>query len=60
MSVSEDEQEIQRLEQEKANIENQSHNGFADASRFRQLDYEIQAAEERLARERQHPEEGEG
>jgi uncharacterized protein involved in exopolysaccharide biosynthesis len=60
MSVSDDEQTLQRLEEEKAAIQSRQHNGYADASRLVRLESEIEAVEERIARERQRAEHGEG
>jgi hypothetical protein len=60
MGVSDDEQTIQNLEQEEAAIQSRPHNGYSDAARFTRLESEIQAVEERISREKQRAEQGEG
>lgn len=60
MSLSDDEQTLQRFEQELAAIQSNPHNGYADASRFARLESDIQAVQRRIARERQRAEPGEG
>jgi hypothetical protein len=60
MSVSDDEQELQKLEAEKAAVQNRPHNGYADAGRFVQLEFEIEAVEGRILRGKQRAEHGEG
>jgi len=60
MSVADDERAIQRLEQEKAAFESRPHSGYADASHVRGLDSEIEAIRNRIAREKQRAEHGQG
>jgi predicted nucleic acid-binding Zn-ribbon protein len=60
MSVSDDEQTLQKLEEEKAAIQSRLHDGYTDAARSAQLESEIEAVEERIAREKQRAEYGEG
>jgi uncharacterized protein involved in exopolysaccharide biosynthesis len=60
MSISDDEQTLQHLEEEKAAIQTRPHNGYTDASRFVQLESEIEGVEERITREEQRAEHGEG
>lgn len=60
MSVSDDEQTLHNLEEEKTAIQNRPHNGYADATRFAGVESEIEDVEERIARERQRAEHGEG
>jgi hypothetical protein len=60
MSVSDDEQALQGLEQELAAIQGNPHNGYTDASRFTRVKSEIDALQRQIARQRQHAEQGEG
>jgi hypothetical protein len=60
MSVSDDEHELQRLEEEKTAVQGRPHDGYADAARFIELESEIEAVEERITRGKQRAEHGEG
>jgi hypothetical protein len=60
MSVSDDEHTLQNLEEEKATIESRPHNGYTDAAHVVQLESEIDAVEDCMAREKQRAEHGEG
>jgi hypothetical protein len=52
--------ELQALEREKEAIESRPHDGFADAARVVRLESEIEALDERIGREKQRAERGEG
>lgn len=60
MSVPDEERKLQKLEEEKDAVESEPHSGFKDATRFVQLDSEIEAVEDRITKEKQLPEKGEG
>ena len=60
MSVSDDEHTVQKLEEEMAAIQSRPHNGDTDAADYVRLESEIEAVEERIAREKQRAEIGEG
>ena len=55
-----EENELQALEREKEALENRPHDGFADAARVVRLESEIEALDERMEREKQHAERGQG
>ena len=52
--------ELQALERKKEALETRPHDGFADATRVVRLESEIEALDERIEREEQHAERGEG
>jgi hypothetical protein len=58
--LADEESELQALEKEKEAIENRPHDGFADAARVVRLESEIEALDERIEREKQRAERGEG
>ena len=60
MSVSDNERKLEKLEKEKDEVQSEPHSGFKDATRFVQLDSEIEAIEDRITREKQYAERGEG
>ena len=55
-----EESELQALEREKEVLESRPHDGFEDAARVVQLESEIEALDERIEREKQHAERGQG
>jgi len=55
-----DERTLERLEQEKESLESHPHDGYADAARVARLESEIEMVEERISREKQRAEHGEG
>ena len=58
--MSDEERRLQDLEREKAAIESRPHDGFADATRVVRLESEIAALDDRIRREKQRAERGEG
>ena len=60
MGTLDDEQTLQTLENEKTAFETRPHKGYADAARVATLNSEIEAIEDRIARERQRAMHGEG
>jgi len=60
MSAPDDEHTLQQLQQEKTALESRPHNGYADAARAAELNSEIEAIEDRIARKKQRAEHGEG
>jgi hypothetical protein len=59
-NLADEESELQALEREKKAIESRPHDGFADAARVVRLESEIEALDERIEREKQRAERGEG
>jgi hypothetical protein len=55
-----EESELLALEREKEALESRPHDGFADAARVVRLESEIEALDDRMEREKQHAERGQG
>jgi hypothetical protein len=59
-SIPDEERTLQNLEREKAAIEDRPHDGYKDASRVVQLESEAEFVQERILRDKQRAEQGEG
>jgi hypothetical protein len=59
-NLADEESKLQALEREKEAIQSGPHDGFADATRVVRLESEIEALDERIEREKQRAERGEG
>ena len=59
-NFEEDTRALQQLEDEERALENRPHNGYQDAARVARLRSEIEAIEERILRDKQRAEQGQG